>query len=102
MNDLTFLILKIVISIAVSLFTWYLLPLIKQKLEDRKNDQIIAMIETAVRAAEQTIVGSGQGIVKKEEVLKWVHDWLEKNGLDISEDQLDLLIEEAVFLMKRS
>ena len=59
------------------------------------------MVEVAVRAAEQTIKGSGQGAAKKEEVIKFVTDWMMEHGVTITYDQLEQLIEAAVFNMKR-
>lgn len=59
------------------------------------------MVEIAVKAAEQTIKGSGQGAVKKDEVIKFVSKWMIAHGVLITEEQLDQLIEAAVFNMKR-
>jgi hypothetical protein len=57
------------------------------------------MIEIAVRAAEQVI--KGNGALKKSEVVKFITDWTQRNGINISEDQLDQLIEAAVYDLKQ-
>lgn len=101
MNDLTFNILKIVIAVSAALITAYLIPYIKNKLKDEKYAQLVAMVETAVRAAEQTFKGSGKGKLKKEDVLSFVHFWMVNNGIDISDAQLDELIEAAVFQLNK-
>lgn len=97
MNEVSFFVLKIVISIAVSLITAYLIPAIKGYINSQKNQALIDVVITAVEAAEQTIKGSGQGAIKKQQVLKWVHEWLNQNGISITEEQLDQLIESAVY-----
>lgn len=101
MNDLTFNILKIVISITVAIVSSYIIPLLREKVTDSKNKRLLEMVEIAVKAAEQTIKGSGQGAVKKDEVIKFVSKWMIAHGVLITEEQLDQLIEAAVFNMKR-
>lgn len=98
MNDLTFNILKLVISVVAALIGVYLVPYIKNKLADERYAQLLAMVEVAVRAAEQTI-GSGEGKLKKKEVMDFVMNWINENGIKISETQLSQLVEAAVFNM---
>jgi LL-H family phage holin len=99
MNDITFIILKAVVAVAVALITTYLVPVLKQIKEDSQNKAVYDAIETAVKAAEQTIKGSGQGTAKKEQVVKRVTTYLNEKGITISEDQLNDLIEESVYLL---
>lgn len=101
-NDITFIVLKVVVSVVTVIITGFVVPALKSYIDDRKNSQIYSLIETAVRAAEQTITGSGKGAIKKEQVVELVTKWLQERGLSISEDQLDQLIEESVYLMKNS
>lgn len=97
MNDVSFFVLKVVVSIAVSLVTVYLIPAIKSYIKTQQNAELLDVIMTAVEAAEQTIKGTGKGTVKKEKVLEWVHDWLNGNKIFITEEQLEQLIESAVY-----
>lgn len=99
MNELTFTILKIVTSISSVLIVRYLIPYLKNKIKRSDYELALSIVESAVRAAEQTIKGSGKGAVKKEEVVNWVHNWLNENGFKISDEQLDILIEEAVYVL---
>ena len=101
MNEVTFNILKIVVSVVSALVAVYLIPFIKAQTADVKYQKLLDMVEVAVRAAEQTIKGSGQGAAKKEEVIKFVTDWMMEHGVTITYDQLEQLIEAAVFNMKR-
>ena len=98
MNDLTFNILKLVISVVTTLLAVYIIPYLKNVMANDKYNQLLAMVEVAVRAAEQTI-GTGHGSVKKDEVIEFVTKWMADSGIKISEEQLSQLIEAAVFNM---
>lgn len=97
MSDVSFFVLKVVVSIAVSLITIYVIPAIKSYVKTKENDAITNAVMKAVKAAEQTIKGSGKGNVKKGQVIEWIHDWLEQNKIFITEEQLEQLIEAAVY-----
>lgn len=102
MNDITFMISRIVLAIVAVIVSTVIVPALKKYIQSQENQQIYELIETAVRAAEQTIKGSGTGELKKEQVLKYVSDWLTSKGLAVREDQLDQMIEECVYLMNCS
>ena len=99
MNDLTFNILKIIVSVSTVLISIYIIPLLKEKLNDSKYNRLLEMVEIAVRAAEQTI--HSEGSIKKDQVTQFVTQWMLEHGIAITQDQLDQLIECAVFNMKR-
>ena len=101
MSDLTFDLLKIVISVCAAIITVYAVPYLKTLKEDKRYASLVAMVETAVRAAEQTFKASGQGAAKKEEVMTFVADWMTKHGIKIDSYQIDQLIECAVYQMKQ-
>ena len=100
MNDFTFILLKIVVSVCSALIAVYLIPYLKNKLHEDKYAQLLEIIELAVKAAEQTVKGSKMGTVKKDYVLDFVSGWMADNGIVISQEQLSSLIEAAVFNMK--
>lgn len=66
----------------------------------RKTEEILTGILIAVRAAEQSLKDE-TGEFKKSEVLSFVCKWLEDNGVKIDMEQLDKLIECAVYTMKQ-
>lgn len=99
MNDLTFNILKIAVTLATVFISAYLIPLLKEKLNDSKYNRLLEMVEIAVRAAEQTI--HSEGSIKKDQVTQFVTQWMLDHGIAITQDQLDQLIEACVFNMKR-
>lgn len=102
MDELTFTLFKIVISVCVALATAYLVPYLKTLRNDARYQGMIDMIAVAVRAAEQTITGSGQGAIKKDHVMEFVRDWLARQGITITDTQLSELIEAAVFAMNNN
>ena len=101
MNDITYMILKIVITVCAALFTAYVIPYLKTLRSDKRYTALIDIVKVAVLAAEQTITGSGKGEAKKEQVVEFVRDWMNKQGIDITYDQLSQLIEAAVYNMKQ-
>ena len=97
MNDLTFNILKIVVSVVIAIIAYYLIPYIKRRIESDKYQEFLEMIDIAVRAAEQATKGKGTGTIKKENVMIFMTSWAEKAGIKITQDQLSQLIESAVY-----
>lgn len=101
MNDITFMVLKIVVSICAALVTVYVVPYLKTLRQDKRYSSLVDMVEIAVKAAEQTIKGKGEGELKKAEVVAFVSDWMKEHGVKISQDELNQVIECAVFQMKQ-
>jgi LL-H family phage holin len=99
MNDVTSIILKIVVGILFAIITRYLVPYLKTLRDDARWKRLIDMVETAVLAAEQTVKDPKSGPEKKEMVLKFVSDWFVKQGIDVTAEELDKLIEAAVKTM---
>lgn len=99
MNELTFNILKIVVAVATVFISAYVIPLLREKLNDSRYNRLLDMVEIAVRAAEQTI--KADGAVKKDEVVKFVTEWMIAHGISITQEQLDQLIECAVYNLKQ-
>lgn len=100
MKDVAVVILEVVMAIVIILLSRYVIPYIKEITRSEKYAGLMEIVIVAVRAAEQTIRESGQGKIKKAQVVAFVSNWLRENGLDISEEELDRLIEAAVLNMK--
>ena len=101
MNDLTFNILKIVLAVSAAIITSYLVPFIKNSIESSKRNTLNDIVKTAVEAMEQVIKESGKGAVKKQQVIAFVSAWANEHKINITEDQLDKLIEAVVFEMNK-
>lgn len=100
MNDVTFIIMKLVISICAALITAYVIPYIKTLRNDKRYASLLDMVEVAVKAAEQSLKNE-TGEFKKSEVLAYVAHWMDENGISITQEQLDNLIECAVYQLKQ-
>lgn len=92
MFDITPIIEAIAALIAV-IITAVVIPYIKSKTTTQQQAQINAWVKIAVAAAEQIYKGSGRGEEKKEYVI----NWLEDRGFTLDEDEVDALIESAVY-----
>lgn len=102
MKELLFELLIVVVGICGALFTRYLVPYLKELIDDSKYSKLVDIIEVAVKAAEQTTTGSGLGKIKKADVVTFVSEWLNGKGLEVTEDELNRLIEATVFAMNNS
>ena len=92
MFDITPIIEAVAALIGV-IITAVVIPYIKSKTTTQQQAQINAWVKIAVAAAEQIYKGSGRGEEKKEYVI----NWLEERGFTLDEDELDALIESAVY-----
>lgn len=101
-KEITDILVKIVVGICVALVTKFLIPYLKTLREDARWLRLINMVETAVEAAEQIVKEPGSGAEKKKMVLSFVSDWLTKQGISVTEDELDKLVEAAVKKMNDS
>lgn len=98
MNDITLKVLEIVVIIAVVLITRYVIPWFKSNTAINENTILIDLVNAAVMYAEQTMTG---GETKKEAVMNMLLEWSNRMGIGITEDQIDTLVEAAVFAMKK-
>lgn len=99
MDSLILLIVRVITVIIMVIMTKHVVPILKEKYESHVNDRIKNIVKDAVEAAEQTIKGSGQGSVKKTEVLKYVVKFLDDQNIKVDSDFLNTIIESAVFVM---
>lgn len=97
MNEIIFEILKCVVIVAIILITRYAIPLLRSKIEQSKYAELVEWVKEAVRWAEQTMEG---GAFKKEQVVAFLTTLAFEKGINISQEQLDVLIEAAVKAMK--
>ena len=100
MNDILFELLKSTIIIVIIVITRYLVPYLKMKIEASKYAGLVDWVEKAVKDAEQTITESGKGPEKKQRVVDFILKYALDNGIDISYEQVCVLIEAAVKTMK--
>ena len=84
-----------VIALLGAVITYILVPYIRTKTTQGQRDTLLFWVSVAVSAAEQIFAGSGLGEKKKKK--EYVVEFLDGKGIKISAEQLDALIEAAVF-----
>lgn len=88
----------LVIAVLSAVVTYVVVPLLRAKLGDQQLAVVKEWVAIAVHAAEQIYNAGGQGAEKKQ----YVVDFLTGKGLKISMEELDKLIEAAVFEMNKT
>lgn len=96
MNDVTFIILKLIVSISTIIIVRYIVPYLRLKVHSVIDDELWKEIVREVKSVQQTMTG---GVAKKEEVLVRVTAWANTHGISITQTQLSQLIEAAVYIM---
>ncbi len=97
MNDGMIKIILALIGLLGTIITYIVIPYIKSKTTKEQRESVVFWVQIAVNAAEQIYIGEGQGKDKKQYVI----ELLNSKGIQITEDQLDVLIEAAVFEMNK-
>lgn len=96
MNDILYTILQLATMLIAALIARYVIPWLKEKIGEQRLDEIAAWAVWAVDWAEQIIVTPGSGAQRKTMVTDFLMDVIEKKGIPLTEDQLEVLIESAV------
>jgi len=96
-NDGMIKIILALIGLLGTIITYIVIPYIKSKTTKEQRESVVFWVQIAVNAAEQIYIGEGQGKDKKQYVI----ELLNSKGIQITEDQLDVLIEAAVFEMNK-
>jgi len=99
MNEVTTVALKCLIMIITVVITSVVIPYIRGKMGTDRWNRLQEYIEYAVRCAEQ-IYGKDQCEAKKNYVMGYIISKAQEIGLNISEKDIDLLIEGIVNLIK--
>ena len=100
MNNTMYQILMLVISLIGVLLTGLIVPWLKLKIGNEKIKDIELWVSVAVAAAEQMKVAGllPYGQEKKTYVLQFIRD----KGITITDEELDALIESAVYEINRA
>ncbi|WP_129596052.1 phage holin, LLH family [Anaerophilus nitritogenes] len=86
-----------VIALIGAVITYIIIPYIKSKTTAEQQKNIKFWVKVAVNAAEQIFQEKSQGQQKKQYVI----NFLFKQGIQISMEQLDLLIEATVLELNK-
>ena len=86
------IVVKVLIPLLGAILTYLIVPLILQKTTKEQRENIYFWVTVAVQAAEMIYKEKGQGKLKKEYVI----DFLTSKGINITIQELNVLIEAAV------
>ena len=98
MNEIIFEVLKLIVMVMALLIARYLVPWAKQKMDNEEIRELMVWVEKAVLMAEQ-VHGDKTGAERKEIVIEFLKEILAEKDIQITEEQLDALIEAAVKAM---
>ena len=97
MFDITPIVEAILALVAV-VITSIVIPYIKKRTTTEQQKELISWVKIAVAAAEQIYVGAGRGPEKKLYVVEWLAD----RNITVDTNQIDALIESAVYELNNS
>lgn len=100
MNERIFELVLTIIPVLGTIITVFIVPYIKEKIGNEKLAKYEYWVEMAVRAAEMLFNESGLGAEKKEYVVNFLTDMFNKNKINITKEQMEILIEAAVKQLK--
>lgn len=96
MNEQVFEIITLILRAILIIVTVFIMPRLKKWIDAnttvKQREDAVFWTKLAVRMAEEIYRERGQGKFKK----SYVVDWLISNGVKISEEQMDTLIEMVV------
>ena len=101
MNEIIYEVVKAVLVIAIMVVVRYVVPLLKSKINGSELEWVYAWAVKAVKAAEQTQTGEHTGTQNKAIVKEFLLDLAKQKNLSITDEQLENLIESAVYAMKQ-
>lgn len=84
------------IGLLLTAITGVVIPYIKAKLGAVNYERVVKWATAAVHAAEILIKESGQGVAKKREVLEDVSAILHNYKIEVTPEEIDNIIEDAV------
>ena len=98
-SEFVTMIVKIIFAILSVTITYYLIPFLESLKENYTDEKFKSFLNESVRAAEQVIKGDGKGAEKKDKVLKEVSVWLLKHKIEVTDTELNNMIESLVYDM---
>lgn len=101
MRDIIMKAIELAIMIVAFACARYLIPWLKTRIGADQMQQITGWVKAAVLSAQQ-VLQAESGETRKAWVVDFLHDILTEKGFEVSEEEIDTLIEAAVKEMKIS
>ena len=99
MEQITTTIIELIVLIIAALIGRYVIPFIKTNVDIKKLELITEWALKFVKAAENILTGSGRGEEKRNQVITWLKEKADEIGIELTEDQLRTLLEDAYTTM---
>lgn len=99
MDEILFELLRCVIIVVCLVITRYVVPCLKQMIDERQDEVLNELVQVAVQYAEQCYK---TGKEKKEIVTEFLKTQLLAKNITITDEQLNALIESAVYILKQN
>lgn len=96
----TEIIIKFAVTIIGAILTAFVIPWIREKIDESKLDKLLEFTDLAVRYAEQ-VYTPDQWQKKKETVYEYILQKANDIGLGLDEKDIDLLVEGIVHDVKK-
>lgn len=90
-------IVSAIVALCAAVITYVIIPYIKSKTDEQKQEELLKWVKIAVAAAEQ-IYKQNDGELKKQTVLAY----LKEKGYDIDAKEIDNAVEAAVIELHNS
>ena len=91
--------IELVVLIVAALVGKYLIPFVKTHVDMSRLTLISAWALKFVKTAENVFSGSGRGDEKREQVTAWLKEKADEIGIELTEDQIRTLLEDAYTTM---
>lgn len=101
-EDFAAIIIKIIFALLSIAITYFIIPFLTEITEKYQSEKIDSFIKDSVIAAEQVIKGDKKGAEKKAKVLAAVTNWLNERHINLSEEEIDDMIESMVYMLNHS
>ena len=99
MNDIIMHVIETLIFVVFAIALRYAVPCLTSMLRAHNYDLAANIVETAVRAAEQIIIGAKRGEERYAYVQRTISEIFQKYDISLTEEQIQQLIEAAVQAM---
>lgn len=87
-NEILFKVIMLVLSVVGAVITYYVIPYIKSKTTNEQRKDLVYWTQVAIKFAEQIYNDKGQGELK----FDYVTEYLNKKGINFTEEQVEMLI----------
>ena len=101
-GDFAAIVIKIIFALLSVTITYFIIPFLTEITEKYRTEKIDSFIQDSVIAAEQVIKGDKKGAEKKAKVLSAVTNWLNERHINLSEEEIDDMIESMVYMLNHS